>query len=458
MHKVTRRKFLAHTAAAAVACKLAADLHATSLAVEAGPTPAPVWPTVVVSEGTNADSAAVILKTALDGLGGLGRFIKPGQTVAIKCNATWDYPPGTASSTDPELLRALVLMAREVGARRIIVMDHCSIDPGTAQCLLVSGIGKVLDELGVEQVFPDRYQAPKKVYTDIELPHGKAFQQVGVIAAAVEADVRINMAVAKSHLVTKLTMVLKHMMGFLEFPGALHAQLEQGIADISTASRVQAQLHLLEAIRVRLPVGNRLQAGGTETDLTDPKRVKRMNQIVVGTDPVLMDAYGCIAYFDRQPEELAHVKRAYEDGLGEIDVLAARAASRLVTLKAGQVTPTPTATMTVTAMRTATAGPLTPTLRPTETSTPTATGPAPTNTPLPTATPAPSEVPTAIEAAAAPVAGGEAGTGGGAVVNPNSFLSGALIPAAAVVTGLGLVLRRRLQRGEQEPTEEKQGE
>jgi len=36
-----------------------------------------------------------MLKTALEGLGGLQRFIKPGQVVAIKPNATWAFRPHT---------------------------------------------------------------------------------------------------------------------------------------------------------------------------------------------------------------------------------------------------------------------------------------------------------------------------------------------------------------------------
>jgi uncharacterized protein (DUF362 family) len=110
---------------------------------------ASAWPTVSVAKGTNADSATAILKTALDGIGGIERFVKPGMTVAIKPNATWAYPPFTASSTDPDLLCALILMVREAGAKRVIVMDHCSIDPGTAECLRENGIGEVLDKLKV---------------------------------------------------------------------------------------------------------------------------------------------------------------------------------------------------------------------------------------------------------------------------------------------------------------------
>jgi len=52
------------------------------------------------------------------------------------------------------------------------------------------------------------------VYTKIELPHGQANQSIGVIKAAAEADVRINLAVAKTHNVTRFTMLPQTHDGF----------------------------------------------------------------------------------------------------------------------------------------------------------------------------------------------------------------------------------------------------
>ncbi len=413
MTRLTRREFLQRAAAGAAALELGRQLPWSPDPIP--PAQAKDWPAVSVAKGANTDSAYRLLKTALDGLGGLERFVRPGQTVVIKPNATWAYPPFTASSTDPEMLRALILMVRDAGAGRIVVMDHCSIDPGTAECLRKSGIGAVLDKLNVEQVFPDRYRSPKSLYTDIELPHGKAFKKIGVIKAAAEADVRINLALAKSHVVTKLTLVLKHMMGFLENPSALHVHLEQGIADLSTPSKIQAQLHILEAIRVRMPIGARRQAGGDETDITHPDKVKRFDEIVAGTDPVLMDAYGCLHYFAVKPQELTHLKRAMDSSLGESDVDKATREGKLCVYAVGQVSATPTPTAT------ATRPPL-----------PSAAGRAPTHTPQPTA-----PVSAPIEPAA-PRAQAD-------VINPAPFLSGALIPVAAIVAGAGIVVRQRLK-------------
>lgn len=437
MRKITRREFISRAAGLAVACEIGrrvgpADASATD-----------AWPTVAVAKGTNADTAAAILKTALDAIGGIGRFVKPGQTVAIKPNATWAYPPGTASSTDPDLLRALIQMVRDAGAKRIIVLDRSTLWP-TAEALQISGLGKVMDEMGVEKIVPEGYLAPAAICTMVEFPKAKVpeFRKMAMLKAAVEADVRINMAVAKSHLVTKYTMCLKHMMGFMQQPNALHVQLEQGIADLNTESAIQAHLHILEAIRVRLPVGAARQAGGDDNEITNPRRVKRLNEIVVGTDPVLIDAYGCINYFSIKPQELTHVKFAAEAGIGEMDVEKAIAAGRLQTFIVGKPTPTPTATPTRTPTVVATA---TATRTPTQGPSPTPTR-APTNTPLPT--PEPYATHAAPTRARSPQAEREAA---GNVANPAPFLGVALIPAAAVIAGAGIVVRQRLDHDASEP-------
>ena len=388
MPKLTRRKFIQNALVAIASPELGRNLARPS---ESNLAPsAEIPPSVAVSRGTDADFPETILKTAFDGLGGLERFIKPGQTVAIKPNATWAYPPLTASSTDPRLLAALILMVKSAGAARITVMDHCSLDPGTANCLRTNGIGGTVDNLGVEKIFPDRNLSPKSLFCQVDLPKGKAFQRLGVIKAAVEADVRINMAVAKSHVVTRLTMCLKHMMGFLEMPSALHAQLEQGIADINTPSPVQAHLHILEAIRVRLPTGPRLQAGGPETDITHPEKIKRLNQVIAGVDPVLIDAYGCLNFFSFKPEEVAHLHHAYESGLGEMDVDKALGEGRLRIFSTGRTHLTSASKMPE------------------------------------------SQPPVLLEHIE--------------VIDPRPFLRWALIPAAAIFTGLGIMTRRLLKQ------------
>jgi uncharacterized protein (DUF362 family) len=422
MIRLSRRDFLAVCARTSA---LALYPWLKPLSIRA-PAPRQV-PAVSVSEGASEDTPDQILQTALAGLGGLGRFIKPGQTVAIKPNATWAYPPKTASSTDPDFLVAVIQAVQAAGAGRIIVMDHCSIEPGADEALRVNGIGQTVKDLGVEHIFPDRYNAPASTYTKIELPHGQSNQSIGVIKAAVEADVRINLAVAKTHNVTKFTMCLKHMMGFLQQPGLLHASLEQGIADISTSSAMQAQLHILEAIRIRIPHGMYPTCAGPETDLTNPQVVSRRNTVIVGVDPVLIDAFGCMNFFDIQPQELTHLLRAHESGCGDMDVEAALNDGRIRRFRVGKTVQENPAV----AVGTESAIQAPAVLKPTAVILP------------------PSE--SVGQSAASSALGGTNCSPENQVVSVGPLLNKALIPAGVILTGLGLAvltrMRRRLPKG-----------
>jgi hypothetical protein len=438
MGRVSRREFMGAAGKGLIGAGLlgfSPDLLGKT--VSAHPALQETLPLVSVSAGNNDDTPDAILKTALEGLGGIQRFVKPGMTVAIKPNATWAYPPHTASSTDPDMLVALIHLVREAGAGRIIVMDHCSIEPGAADSLRVSGIGKLVKDEGVEGIFPDRNNAPLKTYTKIDLPQGEAFQQLGVIKAATEADLRINLAVAKTHNVTKMTMCMKHMMGFLQSPGLLHARLERGIVDLSTPSPIQASLHILEALRVRMPYESYRACAGPETDETNPNVVHRWNQIVAGTDPALIDAYGTVTYFGMQPEELPYLAKAAEVGFGTTDVEGASQDGRLKVFTAGKPVVIATPTVVPPTQNSAASQP------PVEITTPSSTpaGPARTSTPLPTATAIPADLkdkPVGIEANTASTAS--------QVVDLKPFLSVGLIPVAMVVTGAGLVAAARIHK------------
>ncbi|MDI7274564.1 MAG: DUF362 domain-containing protein [Anaerolineae bacterium] len=384
-------------------------------------------PAVVVAEGTDEDSAEVLLRAALAPLGGIERFVRPGQTVCIKPNATWMNPPHTASSTDPDLLRALINLVKAAGASRVIITDRSVFDP-PSMVLEVSGLGPVIEETGAEAHVLDRFVEPQSKYTYIDIPEGKAFGGISVIKAAVEADVRINMAVAKTHIVVPVTLCCKHMMGFLENPPGLHTSLDQGIADIGTAPAIKPVLHILEAIRARV----RGAAYGDGTDVTDPDRVKRLNKIVAGTDPVLIDAWATSTIFKRSPSEITHIKRSFEIGLGEIDVEKAIASGRLRTFRPAEVLVTPTPTVTPTATRA-------PEAQLTTVALPGKVPPATTTVPSPTPAPTPAPV---------------SRPGSQDLVDINTVLNAPLVPLAAVIGGVGVVVGRRLVAGLQQTAAE----
>ena len=393
-------------------------------------------PSVAAVTGANTDTPETYLRTSMEALGGISRFVKPGQSVLIKVNVTWDAPPNTASNTDPELLRAMIKLVREAGASRVIVADHVIGSETTASVTLpLSGIGKVLDETRVEKAIMAGVDETDENYVTIEAPKSKIIdgKTFSVIKAATQADVRINMAVAKSHIVTPVTMTLKHMMGLMRYPGYLHAvNLDQGIADINTAEALRTELHILEAIRVRLTGAAWGWGNESQADPRDPggkKVVKRFNQIVAGTDPVLIDSYGANMFFKGYKPEakgILHILRAYQAGIGEIDVEKAMADGRLQAYTAGR--PVAVATPSPTAAAASIQGEATPTRR--------AAAPA---------------LPVAPTFAPQPPNGGAVIGTSDTVLDYVPALSGALAPVVAIVAALGLVVRRRNQLREDLP-------
>jgi hypothetical protein len=161
----------------------------------------------------------------------------------------------------------------------------------------------------------------------------------------------------------------------------------------------------------------------------------------VGTDPVLIDSYGANVFFKGYKAEakgILHILRAYQMGLGEMDVETAMAEGRLQPFQAGQPVAAPTVTPT-------TAPTATPVAAGQPTATPAAAMPAAATRAATPPTAAPT-LPPAPTFAAQPAGGASAGTSGtsDAVLNYVPAVSGALVPVVAIVAALGLVVRRRI--------------
>lgn len=120
MKMTDRRTFLKRTAAAGA---LAAISDMDSLfAQEAGaPAASGIPDLVAVRNGTRAE----MVRKAVETLGGMQAFVKPGQTVVIKPNIGWNKAPEFGANTHPETVATLVELCRQAGAKEVRVFDHC---------------------------------------------------------------------------------------------------------------------------------------------------------------------------------------------------------------------------------------------------------------------------------------------------------------------------------------------
>ncbi|MCX7681176.1 MAG: DUF362 domain-containing protein [Anaerolineae bacterium] len=284
------------------------------------PAPTPTSPPAPVAATQPADAGGAYLavargegvspteltRRAIAAVGGIERFVKRGDDVIVKpniCNAY--HGPEYASTTNPEVVAAIVALCLEAGARRVRVMDFPF--GGTAQnAYRTSGIAEAVEAVGGQmEVMSDlKYRA-------IEIPNAQALKKTEVYGDILDTDVLINVPIAKHHSMARLTLGLKNLMGTVKDRGAFHARgLPQSIVDLATV--VRPHLTVVDAIRIL--VAN----GPTGGDLND---VKQMNTVIASADTVAADAYAA-TLFGLSGADVAYIRIANERGLGVMDLNA----------------------------------------------------------------------------------------------------------------------------------------
>ena len=69
----------------------------------------------------DANKIEAEIKKVIAELGGMGAFVKKGQSVVVKPNIGWDVPPERAANTHPSIVKRLVEMCFEAGAASVSV-------------------------------------------------------------------------------------------------------------------------------------------------------------------------------------------------------------------------------------------------------------------------------------------------------------------------------------------------
>ena len=88
-------------------------------------------------------------------LGGIERFVRPGEKVLLKPNLLKDAPPEKGVDTHPEVVRAVIRLLRPI-TKHIVCGDSPSVwgeEKDVSRVYEVSGIKKVCEEEGVELVY-----------------------------------------------------------------------------------------------------------------------------------------------------------------------------------------------------------------------------------------------------------------------------------------------------------------
>jgi len=244
-----------------------------------------------------------LVRRALAEFGGIERFVKKGDSVVIKPNVAWARTPAQACNTNPELVGTIAALCLEAGAGRVEVWDHTCDE--FSLCFSLSGIKAAAEKAGA-RVFSGHLQG---AYRDVTLPKAKSLKKTAILKSVLDADVLINIPIAKTHNATGYTFSLKNFVGVNWSMRGVHQTplgIHQGIADISTL--VKPKLIVMDALKSLVTNGPK-----------GPGKLLDIGQVVVGLDPVAMDSY-CASLLGRKPGDIPFIRCANELGLGEMDL------------------------------------------------------------------------------------------------------------------------------------------
>lgn len=229
----------------------------------------------------------------LDGIGGLGKFVRSNDKVFIKPNLCAPKSHETGTITNPYLIKKLIKLLSGI-TKNIKIGDgpipaFKKLSP--ARHPLIYNIAKTYD---IEVI-------------DLNNTETKALKSFILSKPVLEADVIINMPVLKTHVRTGITCALKNMMGIvpLRLKHEMHKQgLERKIVEL--AETIRPNLNIVDATICQ------------EGDGPTNGERKEMGLVIAGDNQVAVDAL-CCKIVGLSPRSIPHLKLAEKQKIGFID-------------------------------------------------------------------------------------------------------------------------------------------
>ncbi len=247
------------------------------------------------------DSSRVLLslRTALDGIGGISRWVKPGHTVLLKPNLLSARAPEEAVTTHPAVVEAMARLCLEAGAGRVWIADSPAGSHPEPHLWRTTGMAGVAARTGAELKSYGCGIVPIPC-RDGFLPVPEWYRQ---------ADVVISLPKLKTHALTTLTCGMKNVFGLVS--GQAKAMFHANFPSPVTMSSFLADVY--GALKPHLTVVDAVVA--MEGDGPASGRPLAVGVLVAGADAVAVDALCCLA-LGIEPQKVPMIRFAVERGFG----------------------------------------------------------------------------------------------------------------------------------------------
>ncbi len=238
------------------------------------------------------------VKRAVDSIGGIGAFVKPGMKVLLKPNLLSARPPEDGVDTHPEVVRAVARLVKGAGCTVRIGDSPGGYHKDMSEVFEKSGMKRIAAQEGAELVsftksrFVDGFPIAREVF---------------------ECDAMISIPKFKTHMITIITAAIKNTYGTVT--GLYKSECHSKAPREEDFARIIAKIHSIS--RPRLNILDAVVA--MEGDGPSSGTLRDMGMIMASEDGVAMDS--CIGKLvGLEPLDVPVTKEAHTMGLGEADL------------------------------------------------------------------------------------------------------------------------------------------
>jgi len=262
-------------------------------------------PTVILSRCSDYSRTRIAesLQKQFELLGGLEKFVNPGDTVLLKPNFIAPKSHRHATQTDPAVILETARFLKDFGARPFV--GDSPAWGNVFACVKALRLEEPLKKLSVPVKQLDK---PKKC------PIGTKDTIVGISSVALDADIIINLPKFKSHQQLTATFAVKNMFGCISGKRKALWHFRRGRNSDDFCE------FLIEIFKFLNPVLTIID-GVVAMDGPGPikGRARPLGWLIGGTDPIACETI-CAKLISINPQDIAIIKTARQMGFGCSDL------------------------------------------------------------------------------------------------------------------------------------------
>lgn len=244
------------------------------------------------------------LRRAVDLLGGISVFVKPGSKVLVKPNLLMAAEPDAGVTTHPEVIRAVIKLLKSIDCK-IIVGDSPSVWGNQ-----IEDVGEVYERTGAKRI------CIEEGVELVEFDKRRWRAKFPMAACLDECDFMVNLPKFKTHGLTILTAAVKNLFGLIvgTYKTELHKRYSRPddfskmLVDIYQQAR--PSLNIIDAITA-------MEGDGPGTS----GKPRKTNLLLASSDAVALDSV-LTKIMGQEPFSVATTKEAAHRGLGVADINA----------------------------------------------------------------------------------------------------------------------------------------